>query len=89
MLGSNSLFAFIIFLVKRHDEKKESPEKLMLRALGSDRLYEKLTAWKHSDERLAEEWGTIDDLYKGYRALGGNGEIRKLYEECSTIPTTD
>lgn len=89
VLGANALFSFIQFLITRADQNKESPERLMLRALGSDRLYILLTSWKHETGGTASEWETIEYLFKGYSALGGNGEIRKLYEECQKIPTKD
>ena len=89
VLGSSALVEFVKYLIDRHDRKKDSPEKKMLRALGSDRLYILLCDWKHADVRLASEWETIDNLYDGYKALGGNGEITKLYEECEKIQSTD
>ena len=89
VLGAGNIFMFIQFLVERHDKKQDSPERLMLRALGSDRLYALLCSWKHADERPASEWETIDNLYTGYKALGGNGEITRLYDECKDIETTD
>lgn len=85
VLGSNALIEFIKWIFDR----KDSPERKMLRALGSDRLYILLCDWKHADERLASEWETIDNLYDGYKALGGNGEITKLYDECKVLQTTD
>ena len=89
VLGGGNLLLFIKFLIERHDAKKQSPERLMLKALGADRLYTLLCDWKHSDDRPASEWETIDDLYVGYKALKGNGEISKLYNECKEIETTD
>ena len=68
---------------------KNSPEQQMLRAIGSRELSLLLKDWKHSDIRLADDWADIEDLYKGYIALGGNGRIKKLYEECKKIPTTE
>ena len=89
MLASNGLFAFITFLISRHDQKKETPERIMLKALGADRLGILLREWMHSDIRLASEWKTIEDLYDGYIKLGGNSEIKKLYQEAKDIPTTE
>lgn len=89
MLASNGLFAFITFLISRHDQKKETPERIMLKALGADRLGVLLRDWMHSDIRLASDWKTIEDLYNGYIALGGNSEIKKLFEEAQDIPTTE
>lgn len=85
VLGSNALIEFIKWIF----ERKDSPERKMLRALGSDRLYILLCDWKHNDVRLASEWETIDNLYDGYKALKGNGEISKLYDECKVLQTTD
>lgn len=89
VLGSNALFGFIQFLISRHDSKKVSPERLMLRALGSDRLGVLLRDWLHSDDRYAADWEVIENLYKGYKELGGNGEITKLYEEAKELKTTE
>ena len=89
MLASNGLFAFITFLVSRHDQMKETPERIMLKALGADRLGVLLRDWMHNDVRPASEWKTISDLYDGYIALGGNSEIKKLYQEAKDIPTTE
>lgn len=89
VLGSNALWTFIQYLIDRHDKKKETPERIMLRALGEDRLGVLLRDWLHSDVRTATDWKIIDALYKGYDALGGNGEIKILYKEASEIHTTE
>lgn len=89
VLGSNVLFEFIKWIVDRIDSKKSSPERMMLRALGEEKLGKKLRNWLHSDTRTADDWRIIEALYEGYRALGGNGEIKKLYEEAKSVPTTE
>lgn len=89
IFGSNVLLEMFKWCVERRDKKKESPERLMLRALGEDRLGVLLRDWMHNDVRLADDWRIIDNLYDGYKALGGNGEIKKLYEEAVTIRTTE
>lgn len=89
ILGSNALWEFIKWIFERADRKAVSPERMMLRALGEEKLGKLLRKWLHSDERLADDWRIIEALYDGYKALGGNGEIRKLYEEAKQIPTTE
>lgn len=89
ILGSNALWEFIRWIVERRDNKQESPERKMLRALGEEKLGKLLRKWLHSDDRLADDWRIIEALYDGYKALGGNGEIKKLYEEAKQVPTTE
>lgn len=89
VLGADALFKFIEWLIERKDKKNESPERIMLRALGEEKLGVLLRGWLHSDVRLADDWRIIENLYSGYKALGGNGEIKKLYEEAKEIPTTE
>lgn len=87
VLGSNALIEFIKWLVERHDNS--TPERLALRALCEDRLGILLRAWLHADVRLADDWRIIENLYEGYKALEGNGEIKKLYIEASDLKTTE
>ena len=89
VLGANGAFEFLKFLIQRSDTKRTSPERQALKALVADRLYVLLCDWKHNSGGMASEWETIDSLYTGYKALKGNGEISKLYDECHTLPTTD
>lgn len=89
VLGGNAIFEFIKWLVERHDNQNESPERVALRALCEDRLGVLLRDWLHADIRLADDWRIIENLYKGYTALKGNGEIKKLYEEASDLKTTE
>lgn len=89
LVTSQALIELVKYLIERHDKQKETPERLMLKALGADRLGVLLRDWMHSDVRTAGEWKIIEDLYTGYRALGGNSEIKKLYEEAKEIPTTE
>ena len=87
VLGSNALIEFIKWIVERHDNN--TPERLALRALCEDRLGILLRAWLHADIRLADDWRIIENLYEGYKALEGNGEIKKLYEEANDLKTTE
>lgn len=89
VLGSNALIELIKYLIERHDKKKESPEQIALRALCEDRLGILLRDWLHADSRLADDWRIIENLYNGYTALEGNGEIKKLYFEASDLKTTE
>lgn len=87
VLGSNVLVEIIRIIAGRTG--KETPERIALRALCEDRLGILLRAWLHDDVRLADDWRIIENLYTGYKALEGNGEIKKLYEEASDLKTTE
>lgn len=87
VLGSNVLVEIIRIIAERTG--KETPERIALRALCEDRLGILLRAWLHDDVRLADDWRIIENLYTGYKALEGNGEIKKLYEEASDLKTTE
>ena len=82
-------FAFIEFLIKRHDEQKDTPEKRALKNILARDLLIDLRDWLHADDRPAEDWEIIHNEYESYKELGGNGKIKKLYEECVSIPTTE
>ena len=90
VLGSN----VVVEIVKRFfawldDSKKQSPEQIALRALLEDRLGVLLRGWLHDDVRLADDWRIIENLYEGYCALEGNGEIKILFNEAKEIKTTE
>lgn len=90
ILASNALFTFIQFLITRHDNKKReeqsSPMKQALLALCSERLESLLHKWLKGDiDMTAARWAAIEKLYKAYIALGGNGEIRALYDIAKEV----
>lgn len=90
VLASNALFTFIQFLITRHDDKKkeerDSPIKIALLALCSERLESLLHKWLKGDlDMTVARWAAIDKLYKAYIALGGNGEIKALYDIAKEV----
>ena len=93
VVTSNALFAFLQFMITRHDQKKKNPDieniKGALMSILAERLTKELTRWKHSDERTANQWAIICSQYKYYRLFGGNSGVEKLFEECQEIPTTE
>lgn len=89
-LFGGGFFAFLQFLIKRHDEKKDSPIKMALLALCSERLESLLYKWINGDEHAVARWVAIQKLHKAYLSLGGNSEIQALYDIAKEIkPTAD
>lgn len=89
ILASNALFTFIQFLITRHDQRKETPEKQALLALCSERVETLLRKWINGDCHTVARWATIEYLFKAYEALGGNGEIHALHEIAKEIKPTE
>ena len=93
VLVSNGLFAFIQFMITRHDQKKKNPDieniQGALMSILAERLTKELTKWKHADIRTANQWNIICTQYKYYKIFGGNSGVEKLFEECEEIPTTE
>lgn len=90
ILASNGLFVFIQFLITRHDNKKReeqsSPMKQALLALCSERLESLLHKWLNGDvDQTVARWAAITNLFNAYEALGGNGEIKALYDIAKEI----
>lgn len=90
ILASNALFTFIQFLITRHDQKKDTPEKQALLALCSERLESLLHKWIDADKegRTAARWATINYMFQAYTALGGNGEIKALFDIADEYKAT-
>lgn len=89
ILASNALFTFIQFLISRHDQKKDNAVKRALKNILARDLLIDMREWLHADDRTAEDWEMIDNEYHSYKELGGNGKIRKLYEECNELHITE
>ena len=98
VLGTGNILLFAQFLIERHDKKEEKTKKedmknnpigMAVRALCEDRLGILLRDWLHDDVRLADDWRIIESLYEGYKALEGNGEIKKLFKEAEDLKTTE
>lgn len=94
ILASNGLFVFIQYLITRHDDKKkeekESPIRIALLALCSERLESLLHKWLKGDlDMTVARWAAIEKLYKAYIALGGNGEIKALYDIAKDVKPTE
>lgn len=104
ILASNALFTFVQFLITRRDKRiaeeradakqKELDERLnplreALLALCSERLESLLRKWMRGDMHTVARWATIQNLFKAYESLGGNGEIKALYDIAKEIKATE
>lgn len=104
ILASNALFTFIQFLITRRDKRiaeekeqaqqKELEERLKpireaLLALCSERLESLLRKWMRGEVHTVARWASINNLFRAYESLGGNGEIKALYDIAREIKATE
>ena len=93
VIGSNALFAFIQFLITRHDQKKnvlsthEQAQNDMIIGLGHDKLLYLTDKFVQRGGVTLQERRNLDYIYKPYRAAGGNGDCQIGYEACEKLPT--
>ena len=93
VIGSNALFAFIQFLITRHDQKKntlskhEQAQNDMIIGLGHDKLLYLTDKFVQRGGVTLKERRNLDYIYKPYRAAGGNGDCQIGYEACEKLPT--
>lgn len=92
-LTGSGLSSLIMFLIQRHDKKKEcknsevEKQSAMLVGLGHDRIvylgskYIKAGNITHQDYE-----DLIKYLYEPYQALGGNGTAQKIMQEVDKLP---
>ena len=86
VIGSNALFAFIQFLITRHDQKKnalskhEKAQNDMIIGLGHDKLLYLTDKFVQRGGVTLKERRNLDYIYKPYREAGG-------YEACEKLPT--
>ena len=93
VIGSNALFAFIQFLITRHDNKKnvlskhEKAQNDMIVGLGHDKLLYLTDKFVQRGGVTLKERRNLDYIYKPYREAGGNGDCQIGYEACGKLPT--
>lgn len=93
VIGSNAIFAFIQFLITRHDNKKtalskhEQVQNDMIIGLGHDKLLYLTDKFVQRGGVTLKERRNLDYIYKPYRAAGGNGDCQIGYEACEKLPT--
>lgn len=86
---SSGLCSLIIFLIQRHDKKKDSrtAESDMLIGLGHDRIVYLGGKYVERGWITQDEYENLHDyLYKPYTELGGNGTAERIMREVDQLP---
>ena len=93
IIGSNALFAFIQFLINRHDRKKEKQSnetkgmRDMILGLGHDKLLYLTDKFAERGGITQKERRNLKYLYDPYTRLGGNGDCEIGYKTCEKLQT--
>lgn len=92
IFGSNALFAFIQFLISRHDKRKEQEnaaekqQSNMILGLGHDRILYLTDKFVRRGGITLKEKRNLEYLYRPYKAMHGNGDCEIGYNACAKLP---
>ena len=67
-------------------KKEEINIKNGVLALLHDRLYQACSHYIEMNCITPAEMRNLEKMYNAYRALGGNGTIKEMYERCMNLP---
>lgn len=90
-LTSSGVMSLIIYLVQRHDKKKEaeaandSAQSRMLIGLGHDRIISLTDKFVRRGSITLKEKRNLEFLCNPYFDLGGNGDAKIGYEACNKL----
>ncbi len=85
-LALGGLIGFLGAKLKDMKKKNNSIEKGLV-ALLRDRLIQTYREYEVKGEISILDKENIEDMFKQYENLGGNGTVKKMYEELLELPT--
>lgn len=62
---------------------------LSVKAQGHDKLYRFCEFYISTNQITVKELENLRHIYEGYRAVGGNGTAKELYERCQDLPIVE
>lgn len=90
-LTSSGFMSLVIYLLQRHDKKKEreeskhSAQTRMLLALGHDKILYLTDKYVRRGAITLKEKRNLKFLYEPYADCGGNGDCKTGYEACCAL----
>lgn len=90
-LTSSGFMSLVIYLLQRHDKKKEreeaneSAQSKMLLGLGHDKLMSLTDKYVQRGAITLKEKRNLDFLYNPYNEMGGNGDCKIGYDACQKL----
>lgn len=84
VLGSNWLGQFLMELY-RSKTKKKTPAEIILKALSRNHLLQRAEYYHEIGYIPSDEYDDIQEEYKAYSALSGNGRVEREYGEGGAL----
>jgi len=91
-LSSSGVMSLVIYLLQRHDKRKEKAEEnnsaqsRMLLGLGHDKILHLTDKCVRRGSITLKEKRNLEFLAAPYFDLGGNGDCRIGYDACQKLP---
>lgn len=92
ILGSTGLWEAIKLIInhfiQKSDKKSDklSLEQSALLGLLHDRLFALLNDYLGRESLTVEEYSNLKAMYEPYVALGGNGTIKRMFDQVEKLP---
>lgn len=80
------IIGFLSTKVKNHNKKDKAIEEGLV-ALLRNELVRRYREYETKGEMAILDKENIEDMFKQYENLGGNGTVKKMYKELLNLPT--
>lgn len=94
-IGSSGLASIAVALLNRHWAKKDKRDDKLdavisgLKVLTVDRVRYLGKRYINDCEISLEDKENLEEMYRAYKALGGNGHLKTVMEEVERLPVVD
>lgn len=80
------IIGFLSTKIKNHNKKDKAIEEGLV-ALLRNELVRRYREYKQKGEMSILDKENVEDMFKQYENLGGNGTVKKMYKELLDLPT--
>lgn len=90
-LGSSGLTAIVLAVLQRRWAKQDKQDALVdgLKVLTVDRVRYLGRSYIKAKGISLEDKENLEDMYRAYKALGGNGHLETVMDEVERLPVTE
>lgn len=90
-LGSSGLTAIVLAVLQRRWTKQDKQDALVdgLKVLTVDRVRYLGRSYIKAQSISLEDKENLEDMYRAYKALGGNGHLETVMDEVERLPVTE